>query len=153
RRAMRMELLAEEMRILYVALTRPKEKIYLVGTLSSVEKKLPKWQSALNDEGKVQPATIAAASSYLDWLGPLVAGELAASLAAADERKYSKSHSEYDWLVQVKPAAELVGYGANEQTDSENSEKRKEIMQALLALAQLEDIPQDKMLRRKLESE
>lgn len=153
RRAMRMELLAEEMRILYVALTRPKEKLYLVGTLSSLEKKLPKWQSASNDEGKVQPAVIASAASYLDWLGPIVAGELAASLTAADERRYCKVHSEYDWLVQVKPAAELVCDGLNEQTDPENSEKRKEIMQALHALAQLEDIPQDETLRRKLESE
>lgn len=39
RRRSQLELLAEEMRVLYVALTRPKEKMILVGTVKDLPKK------------------------------------------------------------------------------------------------------------------
>lgn len=40
RRRSQLELLAEEMRVLYVALTRPKEKLVLIGTMKDLAKKL-----------------------------------------------------------------------------------------------------------------
>jgi len=153
RRAMRMELLAEEMRILYVALTRPKEKLYLIGTLSSLEKKLPKWQSAMNDQGKVQPAAIASASSYIDWIGPIIAKDLEKALVNADDNGQGTSHSSYNWLVHVMPAAELVRDGDQEQTDQESKNQRIELMQALLALAQINDVSSDEGMRGQLERE
>jgi ATP-dependent helicase/nuclease subunit A len=39
KRRKKMEMLAEEMRVLYVALTRAKEKLYLIGTLKDADKK------------------------------------------------------------------------------------------------------------------
>ena len=41
RRRSQLELLAEEMRVLYVALTRPKEKMILVGTVKDLPKRCP----------------------------------------------------------------------------------------------------------------
>lgn len=71
RRRMKMEMIAEEFRVLYVALTRPKEKMVLVGTVPSFEKSTQKW-SRMQDEADWQlPAhEIARARCYLDWLGP-----------------------------------------------------------------------------------
>ncbi|WP_308638844.1 helicase-exonuclease AddAB subunit AddA [Paenibacillus silvisoli] len=69
-----METLAEEMRILYVALTRPKEKMFLVGTVGDAEKQLQRWQSALDADGGLADFRIAGASRFLDWLGPLAMG-------------------------------------------------------------------------------
>ncbi|WP_225442748.1 helicase-exonuclease AddAB subunit AddA [Paenibacillus lycopersici] len=69
-----MESLAEEMRILYVALTRPKEKMFLVGTVASADKVLQRWQSALDAEGRLPDFRIASAARFLDWLGPLAMG-------------------------------------------------------------------------------
>ena len=43
KRKKKMEMLAEEMRVLYVALTRAKEKLYLLASVKSLQKKLEKW--------------------------------------------------------------------------------------------------------------
>ncbi len=43
KRRMKLELLAEEMRVLYVALTRAREKLYLLGTVKSLDKLLRGW--------------------------------------------------------------------------------------------------------------
>lgn len=65
------ELLAEEMRVLYVALTRAKEKLVMVGTVASFDKKLQKWKKMIDHSGWVLPAHFRAESrTYLDWVGP-----------------------------------------------------------------------------------
>ncbi|MDX8343483.1 helicase-exonuclease AddAB subunit AddA [Rossellomorea sp. YZS02] len=71
KRKKRMEAISEEMRVLYVALTRAKEKLFLVGTVKSLEKSLKKWRGALNqNEWLLSDYDRAGANSYLDWIGP-----------------------------------------------------------------------------------
>lgn len=80
RRQMRLELLAEELRVLYVALTRPKEKLILIGTVSDAEKAIQRFGEALDIEPLLLPDyLIARARSYLDWIGPAVIRLAAAS--------------------------------------------------------------------------
>lgn len=65
------EQLAEEMRVLYVALTRAKEKLVMVANVASFEKKQAKWQKMADHEAWVLPAQYRLeAKSYLDWVGP-----------------------------------------------------------------------------------
>ncbi|MFD1039015.1 helicase-exonuclease AddAB subunit AddA [Virgibacillus byunsanensis] len=65
------ELLAEEMRVLYVALTRAKEKLLMVGNVASFEKKQDKWQTMIDHAQWVLPAHFRIQSkTYLDWVGP-----------------------------------------------------------------------------------
>ncbi|MFB9325492.1 UvrD-helicase domain-containing protein [Paenibacillus aurantiacus] len=71
REQIRKETLAEEMRILYVALTRPKEKMFLVGTVADAAKTLERWQSATADDGSLPDYMLAQAKRFIDWLGPL----------------------------------------------------------------------------------
>ncbi|RAW14282.1 helicase-exonuclease AddAB subunit AddA [Paenibacillus taichungensis] len=71
RRRAQFELLAEEMRVLYVALTRPKEKMILVGTVKDVVKKAVAWSQIKDSPERVLPDyLLAAGRSYLDWIGP-----------------------------------------------------------------------------------
>ncbi|MEX2461747.1 MAG: helicase-exonuclease AddAB subunit AddA [Paenibacillaceae bacterium] len=71
RRRMRMEMLAEEMRVLYVALTRAREKLFLVGTVRMLDKQLLQWGRQLpNREVELPDYELAKARSYLDWIGP-----------------------------------------------------------------------------------
>lgn len=58
----REENLAEEMRVLYVALTRAKEKLCLVGSARDLPKKIERWQQL----------DIPSAVTYLDWLCPVI---------------------------------------------------------------------------------
>ncbi|GGB39543.1 ATP-dependent helicase/nuclease subunit A [Lentibacillus populi] len=65
------ELLAEEMRVLYVALTRAKEKLVMVANVASFEKKQAKWQKMIDHGEWVLPAHYRMeAKTYLDWVGP-----------------------------------------------------------------------------------
>lgn len=65
------QLLAEEMRVLYVALTRAKEKLVMVGTVTGLESKIEKWQETINHDKWVLPSHIrVVGKSYIDWIGP-----------------------------------------------------------------------------------
>ncbi|MDP4085057.1 MAG: helicase-exonuclease AddAB subunit AddA [Bacillota bacterium] len=71
KRKKKMEMLAEEMRVLYVALTRAKEKLYLIGTLKDAEKQIESWNdSAANTDWLLKDYERGAAKGYLDWIGP-----------------------------------------------------------------------------------
>ncbi|WP_286231231.1 helicase-exonuclease AddAB subunit AddA [Neobacillus mesonae] len=71
KRKKKMELLAEEMRVLYVAMTRAKEKLYLTATLKDAAKAFDQWNEAQDHrEWLLKDYSRAAASSYLDWIGP-----------------------------------------------------------------------------------
>ncbi|PKM52175.1 MAG: helicase-exonuclease AddAB subunit AddA [Firmicutes bacterium HGW-Firmicutes-7] len=63
------ELLSEELRILYVALTRAKEKLILVGAVNNLENKGIKWCESLYNNGEaINLNYINNCSCYLDWL-------------------------------------------------------------------------------------
>ncbi|MBO5329342.1 MAG: helicase-exonuclease AddAB subunit AddA, partial [Anaerotignum sp.] len=69
--ATRMENLAEEIRILYVALTRAKEKLILTGTTKDLEKSLWKWSQAAETKHQTLPLfRLRRAKSYFDWVIP-----------------------------------------------------------------------------------
>jgi ATP-dependent helicase/nuclease subunit A len=71
KRKKKMEMLAEEMRVLYVALTRAKEKLFLVSSVKSADKKLNQWlQASEHKEWLLNEYDRASANSYLDWIGP-----------------------------------------------------------------------------------
>lgn len=68
-RQIRLDTLGEELRILYVAMTRAMEKLILVGTVENLPEKEEKWQLAMEyADGKLMTRDLAGASSYLDWI-------------------------------------------------------------------------------------
>lgn len=65
------ELLSEEMRLLYVALTRAREKLIITGIDKDVKKSLKAKSELLesnNSENKIDKTIVAKAKCYLDWL-------------------------------------------------------------------------------------
>lgn len=70
KKRMKLETLSEEMRILYVAFTRAKEKLIITGAVRNVEKSIEKWiNSAMIDKYTILPYEISKAKSYLEWIG------------------------------------------------------------------------------------
>lgn len=63
--------LAEEIRVLYVAFTRAKERLIISGTVSNLEKKLNMWEENADN---VQFSSLASAQTYLDWITPVILG-------------------------------------------------------------------------------
>ncbi|MDH7498024.1 MAG: 3'-5' exonuclease, partial [Syntrophomonadaceae bacterium] len=79
-----METLAEEMRLLYVAVTRARERLVLVGTVRDPENSLRGWREVVAVDGADGPSPAAPgaplpaglraqARSFLEWLGPALA--------------------------------------------------------------------------------
>ena len=68
------EAISEEMRVLYVALTRAKEKLIIVGTSDNVEKKLQEKLDEINKyykftkPEKLNPKLVEKYKTYLDWI-------------------------------------------------------------------------------------
>jgi len=70
RKKIKIESLSEEMRILYVALTRPKEKLIITGAVTDINKAVKKWSASLIEmEEKLSQDMILRSKSYLDWIG------------------------------------------------------------------------------------
>jgi ATP-dependent helicase/nuclease subunit A len=69
---LRRQTIAEELRVLYVAMTRAKEHLILVGTCGGNASE--KWGRAWDlHAGPLPPNTILSARTMLDWLGPVAA--------------------------------------------------------------------------------
>ncbi len=66
---LRMDSVAEEMRILYVAMTRAKEKLIITGVSSAEISKAEEW-TMYNDrkDVKLPVFDIASKNSYMDWI-------------------------------------------------------------------------------------
>ncbi len=61
--------LAEEMRVLYVALTRAREKLIITGYVRNIETSLKKWQlRGRRKDGKIDAGKVMLASGFLDWI-------------------------------------------------------------------------------------
>lgn len=61
---------AEEMRVLYVALTRAKEKLILVGTVGEPTKHLQQWLNIEQTGDLLEADARRDAKTYLDWIAP-----------------------------------------------------------------------------------
>jgi len=71
RKKIKLESFSEEMRILYVALTRAKEKLILTGTTRNIGKSCAKWAASI-DEEKVPEYEIISGGNFLDWICPVL---------------------------------------------------------------------------------
>ena len=62
------EILSEEMRLLYVALTRSKEKLIITGCDKNIKKSIIEKENITMQNSKINTVNIRKAKSYLDWL-------------------------------------------------------------------------------------
>ncbi|MCY9582246.1 UvrD-helicase domain-containing protein [Paenibacillus alvei] len=145
RRQMKLELLAEEMRVLYVALTRPKEKMILIGTVNDPEKAIREWGEALDVESLLLPDyMVARARSYMDWIGPSVIRHKSAS----EWRRYAGLpnrngecllEDQSEWRLSIMSAAILASGTAI--GGMELDEDKADLLAALARLEVQEEMP------------
>jgi ATP-dependent helicase/nuclease subunit A len=71
KRKKKLEMLAEEMRVLYVGLTRAKEQLFLVASVKDFEKRRDRWLSTTtHTDWLLKEYDRVSAGSFLDWIGP-----------------------------------------------------------------------------------
>ncbi|RDY25964.1 helicase-exonuclease AddAB subunit AddA [Romboutsia weinsteinii] len=67
-----LENLSEEMRVLYVAFTRPKEKLIITGSTKDIETSMKKWSSGIDGSSTVSQYEVLKGKNFLDWIMPSV---------------------------------------------------------------------------------
>ncbi len=117
KRRLELEGLGEELRVLYVAMTRAKEKLIMTATDLHLENKLEKWKIEIDGRGRLIPQALppekipralpytflTGAGSYLDWILMAFAGA---------------GQSVEGWAV---PAASIVGQEVLRQMEKQTS--------------------------------
>ena len=72
KRKIEVENISEEMRVLYVALTRAKEKLFVTGVIKKLDDKLEKLEKQKNmykkENSKINPILVKKSKSYLEWI-------------------------------------------------------------------------------------
>ncbi len=129
--AAKRELIAEEMRVLYVALTRAKEKLVMVGTVQDLEKRLEGWQMVADHEDWVLPAYYRLESAtYLNWVaGAMMRHEANARLnngALKGTLPQEIREDESEWNIHIIHASELAN------PDTVTKEERKELEKSVV---------------------
>lgn len=123
----KMELLAEEMRVLYVALTRAKEKLILIGAVKDIDKAKQKWsQIAGHSNWLLHEFDRAQAKSYLDWIGPALVRHRDNTwihLESWSEKGEISSHPS-NWEVRVLQKEELLTRSVEEEKKEDEWLKR-----------------------------
>lgn len=108
---MKLENFSEEMRILYVALTRAREKLILTGTVGNLEDALKRWAEDINCPGnRVPEHQILKGRNYLDWICPVLLkhGRL------KDFREKGKIELSPDSIVEDVSEWNIKFYGRND---------------------------------------
>jgi recombination helicase AddA, Firmicutes type len=106
REKIKTETLSEEMRILYVALTRAREKLIITGTVSDIPKAAAKWlKSAALSVDKVSTYEMLKGWRYLDWLGPALLRHQDCGSLRISAGSTSESESGFPGLVVEDPSA------------------------------------------------
>lgn len=110
------ENISEEMRILYVALTRAKEKLIITSSIKDIEQNMHKWSSNISTEKMVSKYDILNGKNYMDWMMPAIIKHkdlediretynLSTSISMEDESKWSVktwSRDDIDFEKQEK---------------------------------------------------
>lgn len=128
------ELWAEELRVLYVALTRAKEKLVMVGNVASFAKKQEKWQEIIDHQEWVLPPHYRLESkTYLDWVGPALIrhdhGEALRTITVSDQVPGEIRKDNSEWNIFLRHGSEFVGRDKSEDV------KEQELKQAIMEWA------------------
>jgi ATP-dependent helicase/nuclease subunit A len=95
----KIENLSEEMRILYVAVTRPKDTLILVGSVRGLSKSAEKWAKPIS------PFNLAKGKNLFDWVCPVImrhkGGEKLRELAEVNWDEDVLIPDDSKWVVEV----------------------------------------------------
>lgn len=132
RRRMQMELLAEEMRVLYVALTRPRDKMILAASVKDLPARIYSWMQAAGGAEGIADYTLAKARSYMDWIGPALIFEPgAAELRGLSDASLlpDDAFAGYGWTFSVRSGdAESAAERDGEELYAERIQRLKALI-------------------------
>jgi ATP-dependent helicase/nuclease subunit A len=109
------ETLSEEMRILYVALTRARERLIITGAVKDLDKEMKNWEYALaTKDQKLPEFQMMKGRTYLDWISPAIIrhkdGALLRELGNfLEEDNYNLIADESRWEIKIYNKMDAIG--------------------------------------------
>lgn len=120
---MRLETLSEEMRVLYVAFTRAKEKLIITGCIKNIEKAAGRWENASElIEGKLSEFEILTSKCYLDWICPSVINHIEGKRLLNYETEKEEGYTPINWKINVIKRSMII---EDEPSDIEETEEEE----------------------------
>lgn len=120
KKKMKLETLSEEMRILYVACTRAKEKLIITGAVGDIKKSIDRWiNSASLDKNKILESEVLKGKSFIDWIGMALCKHVDGKIL----REYNGSTEEITkidkskWEINLFNKIDLIKDKDYEETD------------------------------------
>lgn len=108
---------AEEMRVLYVALTRAEQRLIIAGAYKDANKAIANWQRAFQSSGMLLPnQQRAQATNFMDWIGMSLVRhpQFDQNLLTDPQPWYGLGKDQTTFTVQVVTAADLQQDAADE---------------------------------------
>lgn len=156
KKKIKLESLSEEMRILYVAFTRAKEKLIITGCVNDIETASAKWYyaSAQSNGSKIPEYEVIKGKSYLDWIAPVLirheAGEELIKLSGNSGLGINKIEDLSTWKVQLWDKKALYVDNLLEPVDKIEEESKEEV--EILFQTDNTDIPSSNIKQSENES-
>ena len=127
------ETLSEEMRILYVALTRAKEKLIITGIEKNYDKLLEKMNQQLEQypkqENKINPILLKKYKKYLDWILLVYLYEKENIKNFTELKLYNKAELLKELVKQDKEEIDIVEILENRKVEQEKLDKIGKIIE------------------------
>lgn len=141
----KMEMLAEEMRVLYVAMTRAKEKLYMTATLKDAAKQMEKWKDvSVQKEWLLKDYQRVSAMSYIDWIGPALirhhqSHELWNGGDGNSEIPLEISHHPSAWKITMQHANEIKKQANEIESEEDYLLKKVQNLESVPSASNLAD--------------
>ena len=138
----KIESLSEEMRVLYVALTRPKDKLVMVGSVRNLQKHCKKWCRGLNT------FNLLSGKSFLDWIGSALMkhpdGEVLRQIASSEFNE-DLPQEDSSWRINTTDRRELL------RDRLQQDKQKKEFKEKLLSFEDKIHTPYRATINERLE--
>lgn len=125
----KLETLSEEMRILYVAFTRAREKLIITGAVADTSKAASKWAADIESYNeKLSEDVILKGKTYLDWIGASIirheAGKDLRDLVEVPFERIEFIKDESKWKIHLLKREEILKASSDlNYKDAEEEEK------------------------------
>lgn len=124
KKKLRIENLSEEMRVLYVALTRAKEKLILTGSVPNLEKAIIRWGNGVKGSNNVvPPSEVFKSKTYLDWIAMSLMMHKDGEILQKQYNGFLDRTMEDEgssWDVTLYTKSDIVGSMVKEEEETKN---------------------------------
>ncbi len=129
----KVESLSEEMRILYVALTRAREKLIMTGVVKDLKKACNRWSKCLKlDKIKLPEYEMLRSESYIDWMAfALIRHESSKNLRSwagiNGRNNYSRIDDPSKWKIEIwNKSSIILNISKNKSIEKESIKRLEE---------------------------